>query len=157
MTGPKNLETEATELLRTLIRNACVNDGTPASGHEERNADALEEGRHLRRLGELERECQALDALALDLFDDLRCELRAAAVGQHAVGAVAGEPERDAAADAARAPRHHGHAPAQRPRRGRCHQARKSRQSASHMVADRRRLSVSMRSLLPWNMSGYSV
>jgi acetylornithine deacetylase/succinyl-diaminopimelate desuccinylase-like protein len=42
MTDPKNLETEATELLRTLIRNACVNDGTPASGHEERNADALE-------------------------------------------------------------------------------------------------------------------
>jgi acetylornithine deacetylase/succinyl-diaminopimelate desuccinylase-like protein len=36
------LETEATELLRTLIRNACVNDGTPASGQEVRNADALE-------------------------------------------------------------------------------------------------------------------
>ena len=42
MTDPKNLEIEATELLRTLIRNACVNDGTAASGHEERNADALE-------------------------------------------------------------------------------------------------------------------
>jgi hypothetical protein len=42
VTDPKNLESEATELLRTLIRNACVNDGTPASGHEERNADALE-------------------------------------------------------------------------------------------------------------------
>jgi acetylornithine deacetylase/succinyl-diaminopimelate desuccinylase-like protein len=42
MSDDTNLETEATELLRTLIRNACVNDGTPASGHEERNADALE-------------------------------------------------------------------------------------------------------------------
>jgi acetylornithine deacetylase/succinyl-diaminopimelate desuccinylase-like protein len=38
----KSLGTEATGLLRTLIRNACVNDGTPPSGHEERNADALE-------------------------------------------------------------------------------------------------------------------
>jgi hypothetical protein len=36
------LEREATELLRILIRNACVNDGTPASGQEVRNADALE-------------------------------------------------------------------------------------------------------------------
>ena len=35
--GPESSETEATELLRTLIRNACVNDGTPASGHEDRN------------------------------------------------------------------------------------------------------------------------
>jgi acetylornithine deacetylase/succinyl-diaminopimelate desuccinylase-like protein len=35
-------EREATELLRILIRNACVNDGTPASGQEVRNADALE-------------------------------------------------------------------------------------------------------------------
>ena len=42
MTDDKALETEATELLRTLIRNACVNDGTLASGHEDRNADALE-------------------------------------------------------------------------------------------------------------------
>lgn len=42
MTDDKNIETEATELLRTLIRNACVNDGTPASGQEVRNADALE-------------------------------------------------------------------------------------------------------------------
>jgi len=42
MTDDRALETEATELLRTLIRNACVNDGTPASGHEDRNADALE-------------------------------------------------------------------------------------------------------------------
>ena len=36
------LEREATDLLRTMIRNACVNDGTPASGGESRNADALE-------------------------------------------------------------------------------------------------------------------
>jgi len=42
VTDDKALETEATELLRTLIKNACVNDGTPASGHEDRNADALE-------------------------------------------------------------------------------------------------------------------
>ena len=35
MSDDTSLETEATELLRTLIRNACVNDGTPASGHED--------------------------------------------------------------------------------------------------------------------------
>jgi acetylornithine deacetylase/succinyl-diaminopimelate desuccinylase-like protein len=34
---------EATELLRTLIRNACVNDGDPGSGQEVRQADALED------------------------------------------------------------------------------------------------------------------
>ncbi len=33
---------ETTELLRTLIRNACVNDGTPDSGGERRNADTLQ-------------------------------------------------------------------------------------------------------------------
>jgi acetylornithine deacetylase/succinyl-diaminopimelate desuccinylase-like protein len=33
---------ETTELLRTLIRNACVNDGTPDSGDELRNADTLQ-------------------------------------------------------------------------------------------------------------------
>jgi acetylornithine deacetylase/succinyl-diaminopimelate desuccinylase-like protein len=38
-----SLETESTELLRTLIRNACVNSGDPASGHEVRTADALED------------------------------------------------------------------------------------------------------------------
>jgi acetylornithine deacetylase/succinyl-diaminopimelate desuccinylase-like protein len=32
---------EATELLQTLIRNRCVNDGTPDSGGEVRNADTL--------------------------------------------------------------------------------------------------------------------
>src|ERR1043165_2850831 len=37
-----SLETESTELLRTLIRNACVNTGDPASGHEDRSVDALE-------------------------------------------------------------------------------------------------------------------
>ena len=42
MSDDTSLETEATELLRTLIRNACVNDGTPASGHEVRNCDAIE-------------------------------------------------------------------------------------------------------------------
>ena len=34
---------------------------------------------------------------------------------------------------------------------------RKSRQSCSHITAESRRLSVSTRSLLPWNMIGYSV
>ena len=42
MSDETQLEQEATELLRTMIRNACVNDGTPASGQEVRNADALE-------------------------------------------------------------------------------------------------------------------
>lgn len=32
---------EAVELLRQLIRNACVNDGTPGSGHEHRSVDTL--------------------------------------------------------------------------------------------------------------------
>ncbi len=43
MSDDKTLETEATELLRTLIRNACVNDGEPASGQEIRSVDALED------------------------------------------------------------------------------------------------------------------
>ena len=30
-----------TELLQSLIRNECVNDGTPDSGNEFRNADLL--------------------------------------------------------------------------------------------------------------------
>lgn len=33
---------EVTDLLQQLIRNACVNDGTPASGHEIRSADLLQ-------------------------------------------------------------------------------------------------------------------
>ena len=36
LTGP------TTELLQSLIRNACVNDGTPDSGEEVRNADLLQ-------------------------------------------------------------------------------------------------------------------
>lgn len=36
-----NLEGETTELLQQLIRNGCVNDGTPDSGGERRNADTL--------------------------------------------------------------------------------------------------------------------
>lgn len=32
---------EVTDLLQHLIRNACVNDGTPESGHESRSADVL--------------------------------------------------------------------------------------------------------------------
>jgi acetylornithine deacetylase/succinyl-diaminopimelate desuccinylase-like protein len=40
---PNGELTDATaELLQTLIRNACVNDGTPESGHETRNADVLQ-------------------------------------------------------------------------------------------------------------------
>ena len=41
---------EVAELLQAMIRNACVNDGTPESGHEQRNAEVLEsllEGRGL--------------------------------------------------------------------------------------------------------------
>lgn len=43
MAGNARLETESTELLRTLIRNACVNSGDPASGQEVRTVDALED------------------------------------------------------------------------------------------------------------------
>src|SRR5438876_5922440 len=32
---------EVTDLLQRLIRNACVNDGTPASGEEARSVDLL--------------------------------------------------------------------------------------------------------------------
>jgi len=38
---PDLLVGEVTELLQQLIRNACVNDGTAASGHEQRSADVL--------------------------------------------------------------------------------------------------------------------
>jgi acetylornithine deacetylase/succinyl-diaminopimelate desuccinylase-like protein len=37
------VETQATELLRTLIRNGCVNTGEATSGREERSVDALED------------------------------------------------------------------------------------------------------------------
>jgi acetylornithine deacetylase/succinyl-diaminopimelate desuccinylase-like protein len=43
LTGP------TVELLQALIRNECVNDGTPESGHETRNADLL--GGHLEGSG----------------------------------------------------------------------------------------------------------
>lgn len=33
---------QTVELLQALIRNRCVNDGSPASGHESRNADVLQ-------------------------------------------------------------------------------------------------------------------
>jgi hypothetical protein len=35
------IERESTELLRTLIRNGCVNTGETSSGHEDRSVDAL--------------------------------------------------------------------------------------------------------------------
>ena len=37
----ESLTGETVELLQTLIRNRCVNDGTAASGHETRNAEVL--------------------------------------------------------------------------------------------------------------------
>jgi acetylornithine deacetylase/succinyl-diaminopimelate desuccinylase-like protein len=37
------IETQATELLRTLIRNGCVNTGEASSGQEVRSVDALED------------------------------------------------------------------------------------------------------------------
>jgi acetylornithine deacetylase/succinyl-diaminopimelate desuccinylase-like protein len=37
------VETQATELLRTLIRNGCVNTGEATSGHEDRSVAALED------------------------------------------------------------------------------------------------------------------
>lgn len=36
------LTNQSVELLQTLIRNACVNDGTPESGQEVRNVDSLQ-------------------------------------------------------------------------------------------------------------------
>ncbi len=42
MRDEQTIETEATDLLRTLIRNRCVNDGTVASGQETRSVAALE-------------------------------------------------------------------------------------------------------------------
>jgi acetylornithine deacetylase/succinyl-diaminopimelate desuccinylase-like protein len=38
---PSSMIGETTELLQALIRNQCVNDGTPASGGEKRNAELL--------------------------------------------------------------------------------------------------------------------
>ena len=39
---PADLTGATVELLQTLIRNECVNDGTPLSGHETKNADVLQ-------------------------------------------------------------------------------------------------------------------
>ena len=39
---PADLTGATVELLQTLIRNQCVNDGTPLSGGETRNADVLQ-------------------------------------------------------------------------------------------------------------------
>jgi acetylornithine deacetylase/succinyl-diaminopimelate desuccinylase-like protein len=41
LTDPE-LARESTDLLAHLIRNECVNDGTPLSGHETKNADVLQ-------------------------------------------------------------------------------------------------------------------
>ena len=38
-----SLTDQTVELLQTLIRNECVNDGTRESGNETRNADVLEQ------------------------------------------------------------------------------------------------------------------
>src|SRR5262245_12322919 len=43
MPDDATVETESTELLRTLIRNQCVNDGSATSGHEVRSVAALED------------------------------------------------------------------------------------------------------------------
>jgi acetylornithine deacetylase/succinyl-diaminopimelate desuccinylase-like protein len=43
MSTPEEFTGPTTELLQSLIRNACVNDGTPDSGGETRNADVLEQ------------------------------------------------------------------------------------------------------------------
>jgi acetylornithine deacetylase/succinyl-diaminopimelate desuccinylase-like protein len=42
MSDDAAVETQATELLRTLIRNGCVNTGDAGSGNEARSVDALE-------------------------------------------------------------------------------------------------------------------
>ena len=43
MIDTTRLQIESTHLLQTLIRNACVNTGDPASGQEVRTVDALED------------------------------------------------------------------------------------------------------------------
>ena len=42
MSPTERLTNETVDLLQTMIRNACVNDGTPESGQEIRNADVLQ-------------------------------------------------------------------------------------------------------------------
>jgi acetylornithine deacetylase/succinyl-diaminopimelate desuccinylase-like protein len=49
MTSADEFTGPTTELLQALIRNACVNDGTPDSGNETRNADLL--GTYLEGVG----------------------------------------------------------------------------------------------------------
>lgn len=46
---PDTLTAEVTSLLQQLIRNACVNDGTPESGHESRSVELLAD--HIRGPG----------------------------------------------------------------------------------------------------------
>ncbi len=41
MAAPADLTSGTVELLQAMVRAACVNDGTPESGHEHRNADIL--------------------------------------------------------------------------------------------------------------------
>ncbi|MBT4983553.1 MAG: peptidase M20 family protein, partial [Ilumatobacter sp.] len=41
MTNAADFTGPSTELLQALIRNECVNDGTPDSGNETRNSDLL--------------------------------------------------------------------------------------------------------------------
>ena len=41
MAGTGELTNQTVDLLQALIRNQCVNDGTPESGQEIRNADLL--------------------------------------------------------------------------------------------------------------------
>ena len=45
--APTDVTGEVTDLVQRLIRNACVNDGTPASGNEVRSVDLLESYLHL--------------------------------------------------------------------------------------------------------------
>lgn len=41
ITIDERLRDEAVELLQTLVRNRCVNDGTPGSGNETRSAEDI--------------------------------------------------------------------------------------------------------------------
>ena len=43
MSAASDIEVQSTELLRTLIRNGCVNTGEASSGHEDRSCAALED------------------------------------------------------------------------------------------------------------------
>ena len=39
---PEDVTDEVTDLLQQMIRNACVNDGTAESGHEDRTVELLQ-------------------------------------------------------------------------------------------------------------------